>query len=114
MNERVELFVSAKNLTDVDILTLSDPLCQLFMKNGNHDSYVLVGETETIDNNLNPKWVKHFTVNYYFERQQLLMFKVYDDDGDMDSRQLIGLVEILLSEVITAPKCTVLCPLINE
>ena len=27
------------------------------------------GETEVVDNNLNPKWVAHFQVEYYFDKQ---------------------------------------------
>ena len=65
----MQLFVSAKNLADLDLLTESDPCCVLKMKTGKFGSYEIIGETETIDNNLNPKWVKHFKVEYVFERQ---------------------------------------------
>ena len=57
---RVEIFVSAKNLADLDTFTLSDPLCTLKVKNSKHGGYMEYGETEVVDNNLNPKWVAHF------------------------------------------------------
>ena len=37
-----------------------------------------LGETEQIENNLNPQFVKSFEVKYYFEREQFLKFDVYD------------------------------------
>ena len=57
---RIELFVSAKNLTDLDTFTLSDPVCTLKVKNSKLGGYISYGETEVVDNNLNPKWVEHF------------------------------------------------------
>ena len=65
---RVEIFVSAKNLADLDTFTLSDPLCTLKVKNSKHGGYIDYGSTEVIDNNLNPKWVKNFQVEYYFDK----------------------------------------------
>ena len=66
----VQIFVSANNLADLDLITQSDPLCTLKMKNGNtHGKYTKVGETEVVDNNLNPVWVEHFDVTYHPERK---------------------------------------------
>ena len=64
---RVQLFVSAKNLADLDMITQSDPFCTLRVKNSLHGNYINYGQTEVIDNNLNPKWIKHFTIEYFFE-----------------------------------------------
>ena len=98
---RIELFVSAKNLTDLDTFTLSDPVCTLKVKNSKLGGYISYGETEVIDNNLNPKWVEHFQVEYYFDKQQYLLFEVWDDDEE--NRELIGSCETTLSEIMVAP-----------
>ena len=66
---RVEIFVSAKNLADLDTFTLSDPLCTLKVKNSKLGGYIDYGSTEVVDNNLNPKWVQHFQIEYYFDKQ---------------------------------------------
>lgn len=66
---RCEIFVSATNLTDLDVFTLSDPICMLKMRQGNNLGYTHVGQTEVIDNNLNPKWVKNFSIDYIFGMQ---------------------------------------------
>ena len=38
------------------------------------------GRTETIDNTLNPQWVKKYVLDYQFEMRQLLKVTVYDSD----------------------------------
>ena len=47
-----------------------------------------MGETEQINNNLNPQFVKSFEVSYFFEREQMLKFELYD--VDIMSREHIG------------------------
>ena len=40
VTSRVQLFVSAKNLADLDLITQSDPFCQLKVKNTKNGSYI--------------------------------------------------------------------------
>ena len=70
------------------------------------------GKTEVIDNNLNPKWVKHFIVEYYTDSQQHLLFEVWDDD-DIEG-ELIGRAEMLMQDVMMAPKQTFCCALVHK
>ena len=72
----VQLFVEGKNLVDLDFFTVSDPICTLRIRDANvHDAeYKPAGETEVIDNNLNPLWIEHFTVMYSFKRDTELHF----------------------------------------
>jgi len=53
-------------LVNLDWLSVSDPICTLKVKEANYEYAVqkTVGETEVIDNNLNPVWTKHFEVIY--------------------------------------------------
>ena len=55
----MQLFVEGKDLVDLDFFTVSDPMCSLKTRQSNLelDPWVLTGETEVIDNNLNPKWI---------------------------------------------------------
>ena len=59
MAQDVQLFVEGKDLVDLDFFTVSDPMCSLKTRQSNLelDPWVLTGETEVIDNNLNPKWI---------------------------------------------------------
>jgi hypothetical protein len=54
---------------DLDIVTVSDPVVHVYMKNSSAAEYFLVGETEQIDNNLNPDFTTTFTLDYCFEKQ---------------------------------------------
>jgi Ca2+-dependent lipid-binding protein len=56
----------------------------------------MVGETEVIDNNLNPVWTKHFDVIYKFNRDSELLFQVWNYNNE-SSRDLIGETMILLT-----------------
>ena len=60
----------------MDFFTVSDPMCSLKSRqcNQEHAAWVKVGETEVIDNNLNPCWIKHFSVNYNFTKDIELWF----------------------------------------
>jgi Ca2+-dependent lipid-binding protein len=60
-----------------------------------------VGETEIIDNNLNPTWTKHFTVVYQFNKDRELLFQVWNYDGPT-SRELIGETLMKLSDIMMA------------
>jgi len=55
--------------------TKSDPMLVLFRDEK------LAGMTEFITDNLNPKWIKGFDVEYDFARAQSYIAKVYDIDN---------------------------------
>lgn len=51
---KVQLILSARSLVDSDTFSKSDPYCVVSMLNQTTNSYVEVGRTEVIRNNLNP------------------------------------------------------------
>lgn len=94
----VQLFASATDLVNLDWLSVSDPICTLKVREANYEYAVqkMVGETEVIDNNLNPVWTKHFEVLYKFNRDSELLFQVWNYNNE-SSRDLIGETKILLT-----------------
>jgi C2 domain len=53
-----------------------------------------------INNNLNPDFVKTFTIDYFFEKEQWIKFEVYDvDPNELES---IGNCETTIAKVMTA------------
>lgn len=66
-----------------------------------------------IDNNLNPKWITHFQIEYYFEKQQQLHWEVYDYDNENDV-ELIGSADTFLVDILRSPKSVYLATLVNE
>ncbi|OHT09885.1 Copine family protein [Tritrichomonas foetus] len=99
----VNLHVSAKNLKDVDIVTVSDPMCVLFIWQNN--KWEEFARTEVVWNNLNPEWVTFFAVMYVFEIRQPLLFRVYDVDGDnanLSKQKIIGEKQFDLAQIVAA------------
>lgn len=76
-----------------------------------------IGQTEVIMDNLNPKWVKSFDVQYHFERRDYYKIEVYDID-DFDrlnnyaGHDLVGTLEFALHEVVTARDQTLIKDLV--
>ncbi|XP_069156734.1 copine-8 isoform X5 [Procambarus clarkii] len=100
---KVELTIEAKNLKNRDVLSKSDPLCILYMKETGQDSFYEVGRTEMIKDSLNPQWVRAIEVDYRFEERQILKFSVYDWDSkstNPDDQDSLGSVECSLGEIM--------------
>jgi C2 domain len=99
----VQIFLSGVNLTNMDRMDESDPFCIVYLREHSDDPWVEFGRTETVDNNLNPDWVKHLDVSYEFHKNKQIRFEVLDDDEDEDY-DMIGYYETTLAEIMMAPK----------
>jgi hypothetical protein len=101
----IELHVAGRQLKDVDIITVSDPICVLFTPtDGQSGGWTEVARTEVVWNNLNPQWVTFFRVMYVFEIRQPLMFRVYDVDSataQLNSHDFIGEAQIDLAQIVS-------------
>ena len=89
----------------MDTFSKSDPEVEVYLKDLKMKAYTFIGKTETIWNNLNPEFTKNFTIDYFFEREQYLMFKVYDNDGGSE-RDHIGDCETTVSRVMGSRRQT--------
>ncbi len=100
LSYKVQLFISCRQLKDVDYIGVSDPICFLYCKNQSSDTnWVLTDQTEEIKDNLNPEFEKSFNLTYYFEKHQPLKFVVQDVDGK-DKYDFIGSAETTLGTVM--------------
>ncbi|KAL9657419.1 hypothetical protein ABK040_014406 [Willaertia magna] len=105
LTSRVELHISARNLANTDILSKSDPrvlVYTAFPPNSPSYTWKLLGETETIRNNLNPNFSKTFVLDYCFEEVQHLRFAIYDIDNNtatLDDDDFIGDTQTTLGEI---------------
>ena len=102
---KVEVSLSCSGLADMDTFSKSDPFAVLYLQDCQTGDWLYVDRTETVDNTLNPHWVKKFLVDYQFETRQMLKVCVYDsdsDDTDLSSHDLIGCCECSLGEVLVA------------
>ncbi|CAL4112498.1 unnamed protein product [Meganyctiphanes norvegica] len=101
----VEITVAAKNLRDRDLMSKSDPVCVLFVKELGHPDFCEIGRTEQIKNSLNPQWITKFTMEYRFEERQLLRFSVFDWDNEKTQtkhQDSLGSIEASLGEIMAS------------
>lgn len=82
---QIEMTISCRNLINTDVLSKSDPFCIISMRESWQNKYFEIARTETIDDTLNPHWVRKVNLAYNFESIQKMRFEVNDEDvGDTD------------------------------
>lgn len=62
----VDLYFSARNLKDTDVMSKSDPFLRFSAQKSYYGNIEPVGETEVIKNNVNPDWQTKIPIRYYF------------------------------------------------
>lgn len=97
---QIEMTLSCRNLTNMDVLSKSDPYCIVKMKETWQDRFYEIGRTEQINDNLNPEWVKKFLINYNFETVQKMKFEVWDQDPD--DNDFLGEFETTLADIVAS------------
>eukprot|EP00759_Apiculatamorpha_spiralis_P016691 PhF_6_TR2279/c0_g1_i1/m.3952 len=100
-SSKVSLALSATNLADKDITSKSDPMVFVYAADPLQPvrNWMRIGRTEVLMNNLNPKWSTRVEMDFFFERKQLLKFKVFDCDNPANQNSEAG--HDLLGEVET-------------
>ena len=115
LSQRIELFISARHLRDLDVFSKSDPYCKVsFKRDYTQHQYSVVGKTETIQNNLNPNFAKSFQIDYIFESRQDIRFDIFDDDGKGNQDDFIGYVETTVGNLMGARSQTSILDIRNE
>ncbi|WOH04514.1 hypothetical protein DCAR_0623923 [Daucus carota subsp. sativus] len=107
---QTELSFSASKLRDCDFMSKSDPMLVVYEKKRD-GSFVELGRTEVIMNNLDPIWIAKIPVAYQFEIVQPLYFQVYDVDTKyhnvppkmlkLKDQDYLGEANCVLSEIVT-------------
>jgi len=103
----VQLSFAAHNLPNSDALSLSDPFCVIY-KVSNGTEPVEVCRTETVWNDLNPRWVTSLDVGTggVESENALLRLEVYDRDAKSEllgKQDFLGGVTFRLKEVLASP-----------
>lgn len=117
----VRLTISANNLMDLDVFSVSDPICIIYEKTSGRKStttdpitlptwrdrqWTERGRTEIVWNNLNPQFKTTFLLPYFFEETQLLRFELYDVDSkvvgtDLTAHDFLGRFECVLAQIVS-------------
>lgn len=76
----IDLYFACRNLPDMDFITITDPFLLIYRKNSS-GVFTQCGQTEQIDNTLNPTFARSIRVAYYFERKCYYKIEAYDYDS---------------------------------
>jgi len=101
----VEIAIACRNLPDMDVLSKSDPMCVVYVKQFASEHWREIGRTEVIKNTLNPDFVRKFVMDYFFEEQQKLKFEIYDvdcDSPDLSKHDFLGSTQCSLGEIVSS------------
>jgi len=78
--QKLEMSFKCENLINMDTFSKSDPFLVMYMQKGN--SWVKLGQTEIIHDNLSPQWVTKIMAEFHFEQNDRYKVEVYDSDDD--------------------------------
>ena len=90
----------------------SDPFVVVYRKvdtNAAREDWVKLGQTETVYNDLFPKWSTTFSLEYRFGTNFLLRFSIYDRDSkddDLSKQDYIGEVRCTIAQIVLADNQT--------
>jgi len=105
-HSKVEMFISLRNVPQMDMLSKSDPLVVVYLRDPVSGEFRLLDRTETIWNSHSPDFKKRIVMDYFFEVNQELQFKVFDADStskDLNDHDFIGEVTLSLAEIVSSP-----------
>ena len=99
---KLDIYIRCTELSQVDQFSKSDPLCVLFMKN--MGQWCECGRTESIPNNLNPRFCQSIELEVGGADYQPMKFTVYDlanfTSQDLRKHDVIGSVELELRTLL--------------
>jgi len=112
LRSKIEISIWCDNLHNRDVYTKSDPFVQVFTRQNSTSSWILVGKTETIMNNLNPRFSKHMAMDFIFEAMQELRVLVCDYDSTSD-HDFLGQCFTNVAHVMASPGGSATLPLMD-
>ena len=96
----VQFKIKGQQLKDIDFFSKSDPICLVEEYMQDDNTWRVIGQTEKIDNNLNPEFQTQPEFNYS-QVSQRVKFGFWDFDAD-SQYQLIGLADATIDELLQA------------
>ena len=65
---KVNIWISCKHLPNLEVFSKTDPFVNVYIKEEKRTTWVLIGQTEEIPDELDPNFKTMIGVNYYFEK----------------------------------------------
>mmetsp|Transcript_7132 Transcript_7132/g.21757 ORF Transcript_7132/g.21757 Transcript_7132/m.21757 type:complete len:291 (+) Transcript_7132:193-1065(+) len=105
------LSIHGKDLINLDVVSQTDSFVVVKSARRDDAEMTVLGRTETIDNDLNPHFVKAFPLSFTCDEENMLFeFEFYDQDArteELSRQDFIGSSKITLQEIYTAPDMAV-------
>ena len=98
LSTKVELFLCARNIPNMDTFSKSDPYCVAYIQTPPTNQYTEIGRTETVRDDLNPNWSRTIIADFFFETKQCMKFSVFDYDESKPDN--LGEVYVTLGEIV--------------
>jgi hypothetical protein len=95
---KANLFLQCMHLPNLDLASKSDP--QITVTLNDARGVRVIGQTEIVSDNLNPKFATAIAIDYFFEEVQTLSFEIHDVDAH--SRDYIGQVTCTVGDIFGA------------
>eukprot|EP01029_Cantina_marsupialis_P003194 TRINITY_DN1303_c0_g3_i2.p1 TRINITY_DN1303_c0_g3~~TRINITY_DN1303_c0_g3_i2.p1 ORF type:complete len:576 (+),score=188.39 TRINITY_DN1303_c0_g3_i2:43-1770(+) len=115
MSSQVEIFLSAFNLPNKDLLSKSDTFAVFYVGNPEYaGKWSEIARTETVMDNLSPQWTTQIKLEYRFEEVQYIRVEVYDRDSKsnkLKDHDSLGFVESQLGTLFGSRGQTLHLPL---
>merc|ERR1719474_625005 len=109
LSEKLEIFISCRNLPKMDINSPSDPFVVVSQKNEKTGRFAELLKTEIVMDNNDPEFTKQIHIDYHFEEVQILRLDVYDADSKninkLSDHDYIGHCEFVLGDLVTSDGC---------
>ena len=106
--EKVEMYLSCRDLVNMDIGSLSDPYLVVSMRSPS-GAWVPIGQTEIKWNHLNPDFAKSFELDFIFERRQTIRVECRDaDDESGKNYDVLGTTEFDLGTAVGSVNSTMI------
>jgi len=81
----IQISLTAEDLTNTGTFSTADPMAVVKLVVEDEDPVVL-GKTEVVKNELSPKWMRTFVIDYDPEMQTAISVQVYDKEEDSDNK----------------------------
>ena len=102
--QKVEIRIATRNLLRLDLLSESDPFVVVSLRDENTNKFFEIGRTEVVWDKRDADFETRIPIDYYFEKEQLLKFDVYDCDNaksnKLSDHDFAGTMSITLGEII--------------
>eukprot|EP00170_Pyropia_yezoensis_P003246 contig_13566_g3253 len=102
---QIEIHLECSNLANLDVMSKSDPFAVLYAMTG-HVGHSEIGRTETVFDDLSPRWCHSFIIDYDRANPKTLYVEVFDRDSRSErlrKHDHIGSAECSLEDVREAP-----------